>query len=320
MMKVSFSAPKLLAVFLVTVVSAWSEERTVTLPEYRTLLEHYYDRVKQLSVAPQSAGSLIQEIPEKLSVQTDRGTVVVQLKFLDDTLTHFMRVGPTSKPAIIEELTARLTAMRAEADRYEKAGGADGAMRARLDQILAAREFRRVRGPTEWELLKQRWDAWLSDKLRKLFPRVPDINNAGQVFVWVMIAVACSVFAVWLYRTSRERMERPREVLPFLPSARSWRAWLSEAREKAALGDLRDAIHLAFWAGVSRLESDGVWRPDKTRTPREYLNAIANEDPLRPTFSNLTRKFEATWYGGRAVSAQDFDQFVAELERLGCRG
>jgi hypothetical protein len=71
---------------------------------------------------------------------------------------------------------------------------------------------------------------------------------------------------------------------------------------------------------VSRLESDGVWRPDKARTPREYLNAIPAVSENKPPFAALTRTFEAAWYGGRPASAGDFERFMTELERLGCRG
>ena len=113
-----------------------------------------------------------------------------------------------------------------------------------------------------------------------------------------------SILAVWLYRQSRERLStaRGRSCLLFR-SARSWRSWLSEAREKAAQGEWRDAIHLGFWAAVSRLESDGVWRPDKARTPREYLNAIPAVSETKPSFAAVTRTFETAWYGGRPASA-----------------
>jgi hypothetical protein len=193
-------------------------------------------------------------------------------------------------------------------------------MRERLNRILSAREFRQVHGPTAWELLQQRVGAWIEKKLAKLFPKVPDLNQAGQIFVWVMIAIAVSVLGVWLYRSSRERLlDRPREILPFLPSAKNWRVWLAEARARAGAGEWREAIHLGFWAAVSRLESEGVWRPDKARTPREYLKEIPPESENKSPFAAVTKTFEAAWYGGRRASAMDFNHFMAELEKLGCR-
>lgn len=87
----------------------------------------------------------------------------------------------------------------------------------------------------------------------------------------------------------------------------------------ASLGQWRDAIHLGFWAAVARLESDGVWPPDKARTPREYLNAITPDHRIKPSFSEVTRTFEAAWYGQQNSSAVDFQRFAAQLENLGCR-
>src|SRR5262249_33755142 len=104
-----------------------------------------------------------------------------------------------------------------------------------------------------------------------------------------------------------------------LPSWRSWQDWLAEARRHSAQGKWREAIHCGFWAAVSRLESDGVWPPDKARTPREYLKAIPAASLSKEPFSLLTNKFEASWYGDRPTTEVDFAQFTANLERLGCR-
>ena len=82
---------------------------------------------------------------------------------------------------------------------------------------------------------------------------------------------------------------------------------------------MREAIHLAFWSGVSRLESESAWRPDGGRTAREYLAAIADANPARPVFESLLRRFEAAWYAGRPAFAQDFESMLADLEKIGCR-
>jgi hypothetical protein len=243
------------------------------------------------------------------------------MEFLHKGLVAFLKSAPASKPTILSQLAERVKAMRAEADGFEQARDGDRATRERLNQILSAREFSRVRGPTELELLEQRIGAWIREKMQKLFPTAPDLDQLGQIFVWIVIAIVSAVLAVWLYRRSRERLfDRPREIVAFVPSAKSWRSWLAEAREKASLGEWREAIHLGFWAAVSRLESDGVWRPDKARTPREYLNVIPAVSESKPSFAAVTKTFEAAWYGGRPASAGDFERFMTELERLGCRG
>jgi len=301
--------------------AACGETTPLSLPQYRARLHEYQLRVEQLSQTPQDASGFYRDLPQTLTVQNGSSTVVVSMDFLRDALDRFLRLNPAAKRQIITGLSARLVALQDEADRYGQPSRGDQAARERLTRILAASEFRRVHGPTEWEILKQRLDAWLDRTLRKLFPRNPDLAQAGQLFVWIMIAIASSIFAIWLYRLSRNRLpQQPREILPFLPSARSWRAWLAEARENAARGQWRDAIHFGFWAAVSRLESENLWRPDPTRTPREYLLAIPAGSEAKEPFAAVTRKFEATWYGGRQASATDFEQFIGDLERLGCRG
>jgi len=301
--------------------AACGETAPLSLPQYRARLHEYQLRVEQLSQTPQDASAFYRDLPETLILQSGSSTAVVSLDFLRNGLGRFLRVNPAAKRQIITGLSGRLVALQDEADRYAQPSRGDQAARDRLTKILAASEFRQVHGPTEWETLKQRLDAWLDRILRKLFPKNPDLAQAGQLFVWIMIAIASSIFAIWLYRLSRNRLPpQPREILPFLPSARSWRAWLADARENAARGQWRDAIHFGFWAAVSRLESENAWRPDQTRTPREYLLAIPASSEAREPFAAMTRKFEATWYGGRPASATDFEQFVGDLERLGCRG
>jgi hypothetical protein len=124
----------------------------------------------------------------------------------------------------------------------------------------------------------------------------------------------------WVYRSIRTTA-KVETILPEpLPvSAREWRVWLADAREAARLGNWQDAIHLAYWAGISFLESQGVWRPDVARTPREYLRLMPTANEHRPVLAALTNKFERVWYAGQAADSQAFSQTLEELEKLGCR-
>jgi len=308
---------------LLTTSLAYASDRptpaTLTHAQYLEQLQSYENQVNQLASAPQGTPSFRDTIPDALNVQTSRGDVRVETAFLRDALNRFLTVEPKARPKILSDLGSRLQAMRAEADLYDQPSRADDATRKRLEQILATREFNHVRGPNALELFKQRVQAWILKQLRKISPKVPDLQNAGQIFVWVMIALASAVAAVWLYRISNQNLPGKREILPFMPSSRTWHEWLSQARERAAQGQWRDAIHFGFWAAVSRLEAEGTWPPDKARTPREYLAAIPGSSLSREPFAALTGKFEASWYGNRPSTENDFAQFTANLERLGCR-
>jgi hypothetical protein len=307
------------ALFLLVASLQASAQSGLTFKQYTDQLKNYENRLSELSATPQKAPALRDSVPTSLRVQTTRGEITVDTTFLRDGLNQFLTVEAKARAPILSALTERLRAMRTDADLYEQPSRADDSTRKRLEQILDSREFGRVHGPSALDLLRERIGAWILKQLRKINPSIPDLQNAGQIFVWALIALASSVAAVWLYRISLDPPARKREIMPFLPSSRSWHEWLALAHEQATAGRWRDAIHLGFWAAVSRLESEGAWPPDKARTPREYLRSIPAGSPSQEPFSALTRKFEASWYGERPTTEADFSQFTVNLERLGCR-
>ena len=308
------------ALFLLLGVGHASGLSALTTSQYAARLQSYENQVAELPSMPQKAVVFRDSLPQTLTVQTAQGDMAVDIAFLSDALNRYLTATTAAKPNILANAGTRLKAMRAEAELYEQPGRVDDATRKRLDEILATREFDRVRGPTAFELFRQRVLAWIRNLLRKINPKLPDLENAGQWFVWGMIALAAAIAGIWLYRVSQQNEgSSKREILPFMASARNWREWLVDARVRAARGEWREAIHYGFWAAVSRLESEGVWPPDKTRTPREYLNAIPGSNLSKEPFAAMTRKFEASWYGSRPTTEADFAQFAAHLERLGCR-
>jgi hypothetical protein len=141
------------------------------------------------------------------------------------------------------------------------------------------------------------------------------------ILIYSVIAVSLLLPVIWTVRRFRRRVDEPagREIIPFSPSARGWRAWLDEAFRMAQQQEWGNAIHLAYWAGISFLESGGAWKPDRARTPREYLRLLGAFKPEYASLVDLTRKFEVVWYGGRAASSIDFEEALGQLEKLGCR-
>jgi hypothetical protein len=310
----------LAALFLLAGMGQGFGIQAISTAQYIEHLQGYESQVAELASAPQKAVAFRDSLPAAITVHTSRGDVAVEMSFLGNALNRFLTVPAVDKPDILAAVSARLKAMRAEAELYEQPDRADDAARKRLDEILNGREFDQVRGPNALELLWQRFLTWIGKQLRKINPKIPDIDDLEQWFVWGVIALAAATAGVWLYRISQQSIGTGgREILPFSPSSRNWREWLADARERAAQGEWREAIHFGFWAAVSRLESEGVWPPDKTRTPREYLNAIPGSNLSRETFAAMTRKFESSWYGSRPTTEADFAQFSAHLERLGCR-
>src|ERR1035438_7184698 len=91
------------------------------------------------------------------------------------------------------------------------------------------------------------------------------VSNIGT---WMqLIGLAVLALGYLAYRTIWRGNEFEGLVPKDIPiSAKEWTIWLSEARTAAARGEWRDAIHLAYWAGISFLERQGMWKPDRART------------------------------------------------------
>lgn len=309
------------AALLLLLDMAWAADRPVkTIPQFVNQLQSYESKINEAKSAAQKIPSLRDSIPDTIDVQTSRGNLPVETKFLRDALNQSLTQQTAARAKILSDVGTRLHQMQVEAEQYEEPDLVDVVMRARLDHILASSEFNHVKGPSALEVLRQRIGAWILKQLRKLNPKIPDLADTGYIFIWIVITLASSVAGVWLYRLSRQNLTgSKREILPFLPASRNWHEWLRQARGEAARGEWRNAVHFGFWAAVSRLEAEGVWTPNKTRTPREYLKAIPDSNLARQPFASLTRTFEASWYGAHPMTESDFAQFNAHLESLGCR-
>ena len=201
------------------------------------------------------------------------------------------------------------------------------AQRAELDRILARSEFASVRPPSAWTLFKRRFYLWLARLLGRLFGGLVQYPITGQILFWCVIVVAVGCIALWLFRfvTRRDQVESLRpSVAPAV--ARSWQEWLRAAREAASRGDFREAVHRAYWAGITRLEDAGIVPKDRTRTPREYLRYVTEPQPgefssrvsYREPVAALTSRLEQVWYANRGARAEDFDESLRYLEALGC--
>lgn len=191
--------------------------------------------------------------------------------------------------------------------------------RSRLDRILTRREFAPERQPTVLELLWQRFTTWLKNLLGRLFGPVFGNPVTGRAIFWVLALTTAGFLLTWLWRwyDGRKRIP-PAPGEPPIPSLRA-SEWLQTARDAADRGDLRAAIHSAYWAAVTHLQSAHLLPEDFTRTPREYLGSVAPAAPFRAPLAALTSGLEHFWYADRPVQKRDFEDALHFLEALGCR-
>lgn len=227
----------------------------------------------------------------------------------DPSATSVRAPQPTTTQ-LLEDAQKRLAGDLEQAIRGPAAPASHDQEREVMRQVLAGREFRDLKQPTGRDTALERLGNWLNrlfanaDKLRARSAWV------GRALIWGFF-VAVGVGLAWglmrMERRWRVRLvpfsERP---APEAASARDWQLWMADARQAAASGLWREAIHFIYWATISRLESKRLWPADRARTPREYLALVAPDDPRRETLSALTRSFERTWYGGREAGEGEY--------------
>jgi hypothetical protein len=213
---------------------------------------------------------------------------------------------------------------------YTSKGASSGSdPRATLEQILKRREFGAVRPPSQWDLLRERINAWLMRILSRLFENIGRHPLGAKMLFWLILFGVVGWLAMMLVRfwLGRARMDELRSVGE-VAFARSWQEWIRAAREAATRGDFREAVHSVYWAGITRLEDAGTISRDRTRTPREHLQLVAEAvaapaaapqiSRQRDSLAALTSLFERVWYGRGQADARDFETSMQQAEGLGC--
>ncbi len=311
------------------VTSAPLPSAPLSAAEYRADLDGLLSATLELDSSGKPTPQLLNDLPPSWRVQLDGREFEVSAEGLRRDVRRYEKEKNAANATAIR---ARLQSLRSDLDGYEKSPADASASRAELNSILARPEFSEDHGPKwlsgirEWldELKESLLDVlrrglrFLFHILMRLFG-LSAIPTIGKYFVYGLIGLAVLAFGYFAYRTIVRGNDLEGVALANLPvSAKEWVVWLSEARAAAARREWRDAIHLAYWAGISFLERQGTWKPDKARTPREYLRLLGASE-YRETLSALTRIFELAWYANREASERSFSETLQELEKLGCR-
>jgi hypothetical protein len=247
-------------------------------------------------------------LPEAWEVSTASGTYSLSTAPLRDLLEK----QPDGARKWLEYLARKL-------DGYSAASRVPGDVRAKLDRILARREFAGIGPPSAWELLRERIGAWIARMLQRFFEFLGVDAESGVFFFWILLAAAVGALGFLLLRWWM-RGERAQPLLTGGHAARLRGApdWIRSARAAAARNDWRTAVHCAYWAGVASLEETGALPFNRTRTPREALRALARS-PLAAPLKELTQRLERFWYARAAAGADDFAACLESLEALGCQ-
>ncbi len=303
-----------------SVIASDVSDGALTINQYVAELDRVNLLVRQLPVKTQDAASferVLRSIPSSWKVEVGQQTFEISADWLRDSLREF-REKPS--PEIVERISSRLSMLQWEASSSQKTGPAQlPALHAKLAGILATPEFAGVTGPTWFDQLKARLWAIVFRLLERLFTSSA-IANISNILLYSLVILAFLVAAYFMYRTLRNEAI-PESVLrdPLVISAKEWTVWMQEARAAANAGNWREAIHLSYWCGISFLEAQDLWPPDRARTPREYLRLLSSSNEHRTTLTDLTGIFELVWYGWKEADEATFRKTLSQLERLGCR-
>ena len=281
----------------------------LTSEQYLGDLDHFQKYVESLDTAHPAESPYI---PDEWIIDAQGREYHVSTNFLRNLKERDDR----------EEALAQIKALKEGVTGALQPAGKKSA-RNTADTILKRREFRGVRTPGKKESWIDRATQWLIHAIEKFFGKAIENAAAIRTFVtvltWALLLAAASLVFFWLFRTLRAlstpemRLEgRPAEYVSSKPAE----TWLAEARAAAAKGEFRLAIGLAYWAGIAGLERAGAWRPDRARTPREYLRQ-AGDAAFLPTLRSLTRDFERVWYANQPATPADFDSALLRVKELG---
>jgi len=288
----------------------------LTTAEYRAELDRLLAATQQLDGSGNATPQPLRELPWGWHVRSGQREFDISAEGLQRDIRRYEK-GKTVETATA--VRTRLQSLRNEIDGFEKPPADASPNRKDLNSILARPEFRNVSGPTWGDRLKQRVLAFVLHALGRLF-RSSSFPTIGRFFIYALMGLAILGLGYIAFRSLTYDSSFETVVPEDLPvSAKEWAIWLKEARAAAAKGEWRDAIHLAYWAGISFLERQGTWKPDRARTPREYLRLLSSSSEHRDTLTSLTRIFELTWYAKRGASERTFSETLQELEKLGCR-
>ncbi len=292
-----------------------AQPSSMSVSEYTDQLDRWLSSTHELRRHPERASDAAKGLPPGWRVHAEERTFTIPADWLRQELEEWQA---KPDPTRADRVSERLLVLRADAIAFQQPAADASDARARLTRILAGREFRGIHGPTWFDQLKQRTARFLLGLLRRAF-RSSVVPTISRMIVNTLIVLAVLLLALWMYRTIRSSAAHDTILSGPLPvSAKEWTVWLKEARAAANRGNWRDAIHLAYWCGISYLEARGVWRPDRARTPREYLRLMPASSDERPALAALTQGFELVWYGMQDADADAFAQALAQLKKLGC--
>ncbi len=272
--------------------------------------------------------------PAKEDVQFNGSILRVDNSWLHEAVKNVIDnagVDIEERRAMLTEISERLDRLRQSviaSQTTEDKTSQD--QRAQLDNILSRPEYQ----PDEKrESLIGRWSKRISDFILRQLGRMfsgssaPREGGAGlmtvfRILVFLAVITALVIGALKLSQLLKRRKKaeieaEPREALGEEIAEDVTAADLfANASEMARQGEYRKAIRRTYIALLCDLEERGKLRLGRSKTNRDYMDAVRSEQRIFPTFSSMTNAFEHVWYGQERATEDEFREFVTLYQDL----
>jgi hypothetical protein len=192
--------------------------------------------------------------------------------------------------------------------------------REELENILSQKEYQAYYREDKNTLadLLDRLQAWLNGYLLKLLPE-PEIRETTSEWISygmvglgiVIVLLLLLVFSSKVVRENRFYSKPVGTENEFIQSPESH---LQEAEKRLEEGDLRSAQRHLFLAYLLSLDQKQWIETRAWKTNGEYMDELqSTQSETAKTFRTLAHRFEATWYGGRHISREDYMEFRQQV-------
>ncbi len=244
-----------------------------------------------------------------------------------DNVVKNTKVAAEGRLRLLGEISARLARLRQSVKSTRTVEDrASQDQRVRLDGILARPEYQ----PEEKrESTIARWIRRIKEFILRLLSilfgrpsaRSPRSGGDGLIIflrvLVILVMTAALIFGAaklarrFLTRRKPAEEAQTREALgEEIPEDATAEDLFSMASELARHGEYRKAIRRAYIALLCDLDQRGKLRLGRSKTNRDYLDAMRSERRIYPTFAVMTLAFERAWYGQERATEEEFRNFV----------
>ena len=301
-----------------------------TVADYANRLDRAEQMVKEAIEGNSASSELAAEmndvkrlLPAREEVEFNGSITRIDNAWLHEAADNVVK-SAEGRLRMLGEISARLARLRQSVKSARTAEDrASQDLRARLDGILARPEYQpeEKRESTIARGIRRTKEFILRLLRGGSSARAPQASGEGLVMVlraliFLVVIVALIFGAAKLARRFQARRKpaeeaETREALgEEIPEDATADDLFAMASELARHGEYRKAIRRAYIALLCDLDHRGKLRLGRSKTNRDYLDAMRSEQRIYPTFTVMTLAFERAWYGQERATEEEFRNFA----------